>query len=217
MRHARFAAAVLLVLATLAGSVSAESPLSREEALERLRATDTFARRRSVESLGTVGRMEDVPALMVALADADEVVRHEAERAVWAVWSRSGDPEVDALFATGAQQLANRDLADSVATFSRIIALKPDFAEGWNKRATALFLAGDLKGSLADCDEVIARNPAHFGALSGYGLIHSQLGNVELALDYFERALALNPNMEGVRANIAALKRELARKGRREI
>mgnify|MGYP002783648018 FL=1 len=216
MRAGRCLVVLCVVLATLAGGAGAESALSREEALDRLGATDTFARRRSVESLGAVGRMDDVPALMRALADADEIVRHEAERAIWAVWSRSGDPEVDALFAQGAQQMANRELADSVQTFSRIIALKPDFAEGWNKRATARFLAGDLQGSLADCDEVMARNPMHFGALSGYGLIHSQLGNPELALDYFRRALAINPNMEGVRANIEAIRRELARKGRRE-
>lgn len=200
----------------LAGGAIAQSPLSREEALDRLGATDVFARRRSVESLGAFGRLDDVPALMRALADADEIVRHEAERAIWAVWSRSGDPAVDALFAQGAQQMADRKLMESIGTFSRIIALKPDFAEGWNKRATARFLAGDLEGSLADCDEVMARNPMHFGALSGYGLIHTQLGNLEMALDYFQRALALNPNMQGVRANIEAIRRELARQGRRE-
>ena len=77
----------------------------------------------------------------------------------------------------------------AIATFSEVIRRKPAFAEGWNKRATVLFLAGELRKSLADCDEVMKRNPNHFGALAGYGQIYFQLEQYEKAIEYWKRAL----------------------------
>src|SRR5205823_6190534 len=77
-------------------------------------------------------------------------------------------------------------------------ARRPEFAEGWNKRATVYYLLGEYAKSLADCDEVLKRNPYHFGALSGYGMIYLQLDQPTRALEYFERALAVNPNLSSV-------------------
>ena len=94
---------------------------------------------------------------------------------------------------------------------------RPEFAEGWNKRATAYYLMGDLDQSLHDCDEVIRRNPNHFGALSGYGLIYVQRGELERALEYFERALAINPNMQGVQQSIELIQYRLGKEGKRSI
>jgi tetratricopeptide (TPR) repeat protein len=108
-------------------------------------------------------------------------------------------------------------LGDAIATFTRVIELKPDFAEAWNKRATAYFLAGDYRRSLADCDEVIKRNPDHFGALSGYGQIYLQLDQPEKALEYFRRALEINPNLDGVQAMIERLEQIEARRRQRSI
>jgi tetratricopeptide (TPR) repeat protein len=105
-------------------------------------------------------------------------------------------------------------LAEAVKTFSEVIRKKPDFAEGWNKRATAYYLAGDYERSLADCDEVLKRNPNHFGALSGAGQIHFALENFELALVWFRRALEVNPNMIGVEINIHRSQERLQQKPR---
>ena len=77
------------------------------------------------------------------------------------------------------------ELDEALATFSDIVARKPAFAEGWNKRATIYFLIGENEKSLRDCDEVLRRNPNHFGALSGAGQIHLSLGNPERALEFF--------------------------------
>ena len=104
----------------------------------------------------------------------------------------------------------------AIATFALVIKRQPSFAEGWNKRATAYYLAGDYKKSLADCDEVIKRNPQHFGALSGYGQIYLRLEEPDKALDYFKRALAVNPNMSGAEINIRAIE-ELLREKRRKM
>ena len=147
--------------------------------------------------LGQVGKMVDVDRLLGRLSDADPQVRAGAANAIWEIWSRSGDPAIDRLFARGVEQMQASELVDALATFTTIVRRKPDFAEGWNKRATVLFLLGRNEESLKDCDEVFKRNPKHFGALAGAGQIHLLLGDPERALDYFRRALEVNPGMEG--------------------
>src|SRR5437879_11561661 len=139
--------------------------------------------------------MADIPALVQALRDVDSRVRAFAENAMWQVWSRSGDAEADRLFATGVEQMQTRQAEAAVETFTEVIARRPEFAEGWNKRATVYYLLGEYAKSLADCDEVLKRNPYHFGALSGYGMIYLQLDQPTPALEYFERALAGDANV----------------------
>ena len=151
------------------------------------------------------------------LTDDNPVVRELAEQGVWLLWSKSGDDEVDVLMATGAEQMQAREFDDAIATYSEVIKRKPGFAEGWNKRATVLFLAGDLKRSLADCDQVMKRNPNHFGALAGYGQIYFQLEQYEKAISYWKRALNANPNMTGVEENIELTEKLLAVKRRNMI
>ena len=97
-------------------------------------------------------------------------------------------------------------LADAEDLFGRVIETKPDFAEGWNKRATVYYLMGEYQKSLADCDEVMKRNPYHFGALSGYGMIYLQLDQPAKALDYFQRALKVNPNLDSINETVERLK-----------
>ena len=150
--------------------------------------------------------MTDVPRLAAALRDSDPLVRESAESAMWRVWSRSGDETIDRLFATGVEQMSARQGEQAIDTFSEIIRRKPEFAEGWNKRATVYYLLGEYQKSLADCDEVMKRNPYHFGALSGYGMIYMQLDQPAIALEYFERALRVNPNLESTRQTIEMLK-----------
>jgi tetratricopeptide (TPR) repeat protein len=108
--------------------------------------------------------------------------------------------------ATGLEQMQARQGDEAVDTFSEIIRRRPEFAEGWNKRATVYYLLGEYKKSLADCDEVMKRNPYHFGALSGYGMIYMQLDQPATALEYFEQALRVNPNLESTRQTIEILK-----------
>src|SRR5256885_997629 len=138
--------------------------------------------------------------------------RRATARARPQVWSRSGDDEVDGLLALGIEQMSAREGDAAVETFSRVIARRPDFAEGWNRRATAHYLMGAYAKSLADCDEVLKRNPYHFGALSGYGMIYLQLDQPARALEYFARALAVNPNLSSVVDTVEMLKRLLSQR-----
>jgi tetratricopeptide (TPR) repeat protein len=214
---------VLLVLAiaclvpAMPAAAAEPERLSRAEALAALKKSDPEERLRGALGLAAAGRMNDVPVQVVALRDEDEQVRAIAEEALWAVWSRSGDARVDDLFSKGVAQMGEQRLPQAIATFTRIIELKPGFAEGWNKRATAYFLAGEFRRSLKDCDEVIKRNPQHFGVLSGYGQIYLQLDQPEKALEYFRRALAVNPNLEGVQGVVEKLESLTVRRRQRSI
>jgi len=210
-------ALLALALGLLASGASAQgkSPLTREQALADVKSPDLETRRRATAWLGEVGVIADAPVLIGALSDDDEVVRALAEHSVWQVWSRSGDTEADGLLQIGIEQMNRGDGPAAAETFTKVIQRKPDFAEAWNKRATVYFLMGEHEKSLKDCDELMKRNPAHFGALAGYGKIYLQLDQPERALGYFRRALRVNPNMRGVQQIIPQLEQLLAerRKG----
>ena len=198
------------------GRQAEASTRERAHALADLQnTTDVEARRRAAQTMATSGTMAEMPALAEALRDSDAAVRSLAERAMWAIWSRSGNEEVDRLFARGIEQMRIGRGEEAVTTFTRIIELEPDFAEGWNKRATVYYHLGEYEKSLADCDEVMKRNPYHFGALSGYGLNYLALSQPEQALAAFERALDVNPNLDQVRVTVELLRQIIAerRKG----
>ncbi len=209
-RCVRVLAAALLATA---GAAHAAPPPTRAQALQALEQPDTAARVTAIARLAEIGKMADVDALLARLSDDDAEVRALAAAATWQIWSRSGDPAIDKLFARGLEQMQSSASADALATFTTIVTRKPDFAEGWNKRATLYFLMGRNLESLKDCDEVLKRNPKHFGALAGAGQIHLQLGHAELALDYFRRATAVNPNMEGPGEIIPMLEELLRKQG----
>jgi tetratricopeptide (TPR) repeat protein len=120
------------------------------------------------------------------------------------MWCRSGDADVDALLHEGVEAMERTDLGEAEGIFDRIIEQAPDFAEGWNKRATVRYLSENYEGSIADCEETLARNPNHFGALSGQGLCHMALGQYRQAAALFMRTLAVHPNLMAARHNLAA-------------
>ena len=210
-------AALAITLGLLATAASAQTrlPLTREQAVTQIKSEDVELRRQGAAWLGELGLPADAPLLIAALTDPDEAVRVLAENSVWQVWTRSGDKEVDGLMLAGIEQMNRGDGPAAVETFSKIIQRKPDFAEGWNKRATVYFLMGENEKSLHDCDEVMKRNPDHFGALAGYGQIYLRMDQPERALTYFRRALRINPNMRGIRQAIPEIEQLLTerRKG----
>jgi tetratricopeptide (TPR) repeat protein len=200
-----------LSLALLVGCASPASPRPAEVLT---RSADIPARRQAALALGAQGAMADAPVLVHALRDPDPVVRAIAEASLWQVWMRSGDEATDRALTEGVELLEARQLQGAVEVFTRVIERRPDFAEGWNKRATAYYLLGDYRKSLADCDEVIRRNPYHFGALSGMGMNHLELDEPARALEAFERALAVNPNLDQVEQATHVLRRLLQQQRR---
>jgi tetratricopeptide (TPR) repeat protein len=218
MKALALAMTVALGLTQVVGSSAQDKPrLTHEQALQDLTSPDVEARRLATAWLGELATPDDLPALFRQLRDSDDLVRALTENSIWQTWSRSGDAKVDALFKVGVEQMTQGRTEAAIDTFTEIIRRKPDFAEGWNKRATIYFLVGDYDKSLADCDEVIKRNPQHWGALSGYGQIYLQLDRPEEALTYFQRALAVNPNLQNVENMIQQLKQVVIEKRRGTI
>jgi tetratricopeptide (TPR) repeat protein len=213
--HALLPAFLSMLLLT--GIAARADELSREQAVQRLSQTEPQIRLEAILRLSEVGRMADVKPLVTTLRDPREDIRQYAEQAIWRIWGRSENQEVDRLYQTGIEQTNAGDLEQALATFTRIIEIKPDFAEGWNKRATLYFLVGDLRKSLADCDEVMKRNPYHFGALAGYAQIYTRLEYYDRALEYSRRALEINPNLDGVRRNIDVIERLIAQRRKQMI
>ena len=191
---------------------SAKAPHSRAEALAGLRHADAATRAEAVVWIANHGAMADAGLLHERLRDESPFVRGFAEQGLWLLWARSGDPAIDALMARGTEQMQAGQHAQAIETFTSVIKTKPDFAEAWNRRATVYYLAGLFEESIADCGEVLRRNPLHFGALSGMGEIHLQLEQYDEALRWYRRALEVNPNMTGVELNIKAIEELLREK-----
>jgi tetratricopeptide (TPR) repeat protein len=188
--------------------------MTREQALKAIERSEASARLMGIERLAEIGRFGDADRLLARLSDDEEPVRAAASDAIWQIWSRSGDPAIDQLFAKGVEQMHSGALDAALGVFNEIVSRKPAFAEGWNKRATVYFLLGENEKSLHDCDEVFKRNPNHFGALSGAGQIHLQLGNLKQALEFFKRALKVNPSLENIEQVIPLIERRLRDKER---
>ena len=202
--------AVLVSLPMLGYGDDDFSGLSREQVLAAIAHEDPDIRTGAYIALGDVGTKEDLPLLYSALYDSDHLIRRLAETSIWKIWGRSGDPLHDRMFQRGVELMHAGRFVDAIQSFSALIDMAPDFTEAWNKRATAYYLVGEDERSIADCEQVLAREPNHFGALSGYGLLMLRKHDLERALGYFERALTVNPNLHGVPENIENIKRLLA-------
>ena len=209
-RILRLAAALTLTLA--AAPAFPELPASRAQALADLESPVTERRAEAVVWVANHGGMDDADLLMKRLRDDSAFVRGFAEQGLWLLWGRSGDHDIDALMARGVDEMQAGRNAAAIATFTEVIRRRPDFAEGWNKRATVRFLAGQYRESIADCDQVLRRNPRHFGALSGLGQIHFELGEYETAIRWWRRALEVDPNLLDVEFSIKRAEERLREK-----
>lgn len=207
---------LLLALALTAAPAPAfpEPPKSRDAALSALRSPDAATRAEAITWIANRGGMTDAPLLHERLRDESLFVRGFAEQGLWLLWGRSGDTGIDTLMARGTEHMQAGRHAEAIREFTAVLKAKPDFAEGWNRRATVYFLAGQFKLSIADCDQVLKRNPAHFGALAGLGEIYLSLGEPDLALTWFRRAFEVNPNLLGVEFNIKQLEEALKERRR---
>jgi len=131
-----------------------------------------------------------------AAPDADSAKLVEGR--IWALWLASGSDTTDLLMGRvkTAQDGKNSKLA--IQLLDAVVEMRPDYIEAWNRRATLHFANKDYGKSVADIRQVLAREPRHFGALTGLGVIMQELGEEKLALEAFRRALAVNPHLQKV-------------------
>ncbi len=130
------------------------------------------------------------------------------ELAIWQIWTEAGEAATDSLMRLGLQAMQTGNLPGALELFDAVTTRKPDFAEGWNKRATVLFLMGAYEASAKDVDKTLALEPRHFGALAGLGLINMALDRQGDAAQAFERALKIHPHLAGAKANLETLRKK---------
>jgi tetratricopeptide (TPR) repeat protein len=139
-------------------------------------------------------------------AATDEASAAAIEARIWAIWHEIDDPASARLLRQGGEAMAGRVFQIAIVSFNRLIARSPDFAEGWNRRATLHFLMGNDEASIRDIEATLRLEPRHFGALSGLGLIMMRNDRPDAALRSFEAALEVHPHLPGARSHVEALR-----------
>jgi tetratricopeptide (TPR) repeat protein len=185
------AAATLLLLALWSPPVVAEAV--NPEPPQPIEPPSTLPRAQTGDKTHNLDRLFE--ALKVA---PDEESAKYVEGRIWAIWLASNSDTANLLMSRAKTATDAKDLDLAVKLLNAVIDLRPDFTEAWNRRATIYYLKKDFGRSLADIHEVLAREPRHFGALSGLGIILQELGDERHALDAFRRALAVHPRLERI-------------------
>jgi tetratricopeptide (TPR) repeat protein len=128
------------------------------------------------------------------------------EHIIWRIWSENKNSPAERVLALGVKSMNSGALNAALQAFNEVVKLAPNFAEGWNKRATVFYLLQDYSSSVKDIAQTLRLEPRHFGALSGLGLINTALGRHGAAVKAFEEAIQIHPYMVGARHHIKVLK-----------
>ena len=147
-----------------------------------------------------LSRAQRLDELFASLKSApDKSAAKRAENSILALWLESGSDTVDLLMAWSLKAIDDKDYPRALDILDRVVTMKPDYAEGWNKRATVFFMTEDYSRAVADIQRALVIEPRHFGALSGLGTILHETDQDKKAIEVFNHALALNPYLEGVK------------------
>ena len=145
------------------------------------------------------GHSYNLDTLFAALKIAPDAESAKAiESRIWALWMVSGSDTCNLLMGRVKSATDAKDYELAIKLLDAVIEIKPDYVEAWNRRATVYYLTSDYGHSLADIRQVLIREPRHFGALSGLGLILQDIGDDKDALDAYRKALAIDPHLESL-------------------
>lgn len=146
-------------------------------------------------------------------ASKDPAVARILEAQIWHIWTWTGNEDANMLMRLGLGAMEREDFEAALLHFDELVETVPDFAEGWNKRATVHYRQGNFAASVADIERVLAIEPKHFGALSGLGMIYLELGEKRGALRAFEKAKDIHPNLPNLDSVIRDLRRDVEGRG----
>jgi tetratricopeptide (TPR) repeat protein len=149
----------------------------------------------------------ELDALFAELREPGQEDWERIEGEIVRIWSQSGSPAMDLLLSRGNAALEAEDYPTAIEHFSALTDHAPDFAEGWNARATTFYLMGEYTLSISDVEHVLALNPRHFGALAGLAFMMEAMGETELALKALHEVQALNPNRPNINEAVTRLER----------
>jgi tetratricopeptide (TPR) repeat protein len=151
-------------------------------------------------------RNRNIDFLFGALKVApDDASAKAVEDRIWAVWTNAGNETTNLLMSRAKKAADDKDYDLAIRMLSSVVEIKPDFTEAWNRRATVYFLQKDYTNSMADIAKVLAREPRHFGALSGLGLIMQEIGDEKHALEAYRKALDVYPRLKGMEERVKTL------------
>ena len=128
----------------------------------------------------------------------DEASAKHVEARIWAQWLHTPSDTAALLMMRAKVAMDAQQMDVALKLLDALVKLRPDWVEAWNRRATLYYLQNDYGHSLQDIQQVLIREPRHFGALAGLGMIMQDLGDDKRALDAFRKALAINPHMDKV-------------------
>jgi tetratricopeptide (TPR) repeat protein len=131
-------------------------------------------------------------------AAPDDASAKHVEARIWALWLHTPSDTAALLMVRAKAAMDAEQIDVALKLLDAVVKLRPDYIEGWNRRATIYYLKNDYTHSLEDLQQVLVREPRHFGALAGLGMIMQDIGDDKRALDAFRKALALNPHLEKV-------------------
>ncbi|MGZ5874213.1 MAG: tetratricopeptide repeat protein [Bradyrhizobium sp.] len=138
-------------------------------------------------------------------AAPDEASAKHVEARIWALWMQTPSDTAALLMMRAKAAVDAQQMDVALKLLDAVIKLRPDYVEAWNRRATLYYLQNDFAHSLQDIEQVLVREPRHFGALAGLGMIMQDLGDDKRALDAFRKALAINPHLDKVPALVKTL------------
>ncbi len=138
-------------------------------------------------------------------AAPDEESAKHVEAQILALWSRTSSDTTALLMQRAKVAMHGQQFDIALKLLDAVLKLHPDYIEGWSQRATLYYVQNDYQRSLEDIEQVLVREPRHFGALAGLGMIMQELGDDRRALDAFRKALAVNPHLENVRERVRTL------------
>jgi tetratricopeptide (TPR) repeat protein len=138
-------------------------------------------------------------------AAPDEASAKHVEARIWALWMQTPSDTAALLMARSKAAMDAKQMDVALKLLDAVVKLRPEYVEAWNRRATLYYIQNDYTHSLEDIEQVLSREPRHFGALAGLGMIMQDLGDDKRALDAFRKALAVNPHLEKVRELVKTL------------
>jgi tetratricopeptide (TPR) repeat protein len=204
-RRARFPVlAVILLAAVFAAAPVAASAQDTGQDNGRAPAKQQKKLPEAPGKLPKVGadRTRGLDFLFGALKAApDEASAKHVEARIWALWMQTPSDTAALLMVRAKAAMDAQKMDVALKLLDAVVKLRPDYVEAWNRRATVYYLQNDYTHSLEDIEQVLVREPRHFGALAGLGMIMQDLGDDRRALDAFRKALAVNPYLEKIRTS----------------
>ncbi|WP_400193023.1 tetratricopeptide repeat protein [Hymenobacter sp. B81] len=159
-------------------------------------------------------RQQHLDELFLRLRTATSPLEIEAlQQGIWQLWLEVDDPALNKAMETGMRALSAGDYGQAIADFTCLIEQLPDYAEGWNKRATAYYLRGEYRASLHDIAQTLRREPRHFGALSGKANMQRMVGDQRGALRTLRRLGRLCPHLPGLQEQLRDVQDNLDESG----